>query len=65
MMNDTALTERARCALFLVAAWMANVDGEEHGAEVDALCQLRLALGLDPDLARALLETARPTTPTR
>ncbi|MGB5268140.1 MAG: hypothetical protein WBN30_16220 [Polyangiales bacterium] len=58
-MLDSTLSNEARNMLFLVAAWMANVDGEEQGAEVDALCQLRGALGLEPPVARELLQMAR------
>jgi len=58
-MLDSTFSNEARNMLFLVAAWMANVDGKEHGAEVDALCQLRGALGLEPPVARELLQIAR------
>jgi tellurite resistance protein len=58
-MLDSTLSNEARNMLFLVAAWMANVDGKEQGAEVDALCQLRGALGLEPPVARKLLQIAR------
>ncbi|NND30323.1 MAG: hypothetical protein HKN97_17185 [Myxococcales bacterium] len=58
-MLDSTLSDEARNMLFLVAAWMANVDGKEQDAEVDALCQLRGALGLEPPVARELLQMAR------
>ena len=58
-MDDELSTTNARQMLFLAAAWIANVDGEEHEAEIDALCQLRSALGLEPDLARRLHQIAR------
>lgn len=58
-MDDELSTTSARQMLFLTAAWIANVDGEEQEAEIDALCQLRSALGLEPDLARKLHQIAR------
>ena len=58
-MSYGILTENARHMLFLAAAWIANVDGEEHDAEIDALCELRTALGLEPALARDLHQMAR------
>ena len=58
-MLDSTLSNEARNMVFLVAAWMANIDGKEQGAEVDALCQLRGALGLEPPVARELLQIAR------
>jgi len=58
-MIEETLPNETRRLLFLVAAWMANVDGEEHGAEVEALCELRRALHLEPPAARELLQMAR------
>lgn len=58
-MIDATFSDDPRNMLFLVAAWMANVDGEEQDAEVDALCQLRRALDLEPPVARELLQMAR------
>jgi tellurite resistance protein len=64
-MDDELPTTDARQMLFLAAAWIANVDGEEHEAEIDALCQLRSALGLAPDLARKLHQIARDANGSR
>ncbi|MEM9727500.1 MAG: hypothetical protein AAF997_02875 [Myxococcota bacterium] len=66
MKHPEALDESARHLVFLTAAWIANVDGQEHGAEIDALCQLRNALGIAPLVARRLLDIARraPVAPT-
>lgn len=62
MQHPTTLDENARHLLFLTAAWIANVDGEEHGREIDALCQLRKALRIAPDIARHLHQVARNST---
>jgi len=64
-MDDELSSTHARQMLFLTAAWIANVDGEEHEAEIDALCQLRSALGLAPDLARKLHQIARDANGSR
>jgi len=62
-MEDAArLDDHARHLLFLTAAWIANIDGEEHDSEIDALCQLRKALCIPPDLARRLHRLARSAT---
>ena len=59
MRDPAALDERARHYVFLTAAWIANVDGAEDGAETDALCQLRKVLGITPSVARRLHHIAR------
>lgn len=59
MPDTAALDERARHYVFLTAAWIANVDGAERGAETDALCQLRKVLGITPGVARRLHHIAR------
>lgn len=59
-MRDTAtFDEAARHYVFLTAAWIANVDGAEDEKEIDALCQLRNALGIAPTVARRLHQLAR------
>lgn len=59
-MTDAAnFDETARHYIFLTAAWIANIDGSEHDQELDALCQLRKALGLAPSVARRLHHMAR------
>ena len=68
MCDPAALDERAREYAFYTAAWIANVDGMEDGAETDALCQLRKVLGISPAVARRLHQLARDTaafSPTR
>ena len=62
MQHPTPLDENARHLLFLTAAWIASVDGEEHDQELDALCQLRKALRIAPDIARRLHLLARSAT---
>ncbi len=59
MSDPAALNESARHYAFLAAAWIANVDGAEDGAETDALCQLRKALDIRPSVARQLHQLAR------
>ena len=59
MRDPAVLDESARHYVFLTAAWIANIDGVEGGAETDALCQLRKALGITPAVARQLRELAR------
>jgi hypothetical protein len=59
MSDPAALNESARHYAFLAAAWIANVDGAEVGAETDALCQLRKALNITPSVARQLHQLAR------
>ncbi len=52
-------TKRDRYRLFVLAAWVANVDHDESPEEIDLLCQLRASLGLDPWLARHLHQFVR------
>ena len=59
MRNPSTFDETARHYVFFTAAWIANVDGQEHGLELDALCQLRKALGIAPAIARRLHQLAR------
>lgn len=59
MRDPAALDESARHYVFLTAAWIANVDGVEGGAETDALCQLRKVLDIAPSVARQLHQVAR------
>ena len=59
MPDPTNFDENARHYVFLTAAWIANVDGAEHDKELDALCQLRKALGIAPAVARRLHHLAR------
>lgn len=61
MPSTAAFNETARHYMFLAAAWIANVDGNEGDAEIDALCQLREALGISPSAARKLHHLARDT----
>lgn len=63
MRDPATLNETARHCVFLTAAWIANVDGSEDDTELDALCQLRKALGIDPAVARRLHHLARSTAP--
>ena len=57
--DPRTLNENARHLIFLAAAWIASVDGEERESQLDALCQLRGALDIAPDLARQLRDMAR------
>ncbi len=59
MRDPASFDENARHYVFLTAAWIANVDGAEHDKELDALCQLRKALGIAPTVARRLHQLAR------
>ena len=59
MPDPTTFDETARHYVFLTAAWIANVDGAEDDKELDALCQLRKALGIAPAVARRLHSHAR------
>lgn len=59
MSNTANLDENARHHVFLAAAWIANVGGTEDDEKVDALCQLRKALDIEPIVARELHEIAR------
>jgi hypothetical protein len=63
MPDPADLNETARHWVFLTAAWIANVDGNEDGAELDALCQLRKALDIAPTVARRLHDLARSAAP--
>lgn len=62
MPDPTSFDENTRHYVFLTAAWIANVDGAEHGKEIDALCQLRKTLGIAPTVARRLHQLARSAT---
>jgi len=64
MSGPMTFDETTRHYVFLTAAWIANVDGDEHGEEIDALCQLRKALDIAPGVARRLRELARGTAAT-
>ena len=59
MSEETNFDETARHYAFLTAAWIANIDGSEGDRELDALCQLRKALGIAPAVARRLHQMAR------
>ena len=59
MPDPTTFDETTRHYVFLTAAWIANVDGAEDDKELDALCQLRKALGIAPAVARRLHHHAR------
>ena len=59
MRDPATLDEHARHYAFLTAAWIANVDGFEDEKQLDALCQLRKALGIAPTVARRLHQLAR------
>ena len=59
MHDPTTFDETARHYVFLTAAWIANIDGAEDDNELDALCQLRKALGIAPAVARRLHHLAR------
>ncbi len=56
-----ALKPSERNAVFASAAWVANADGQEVGAELDALCRVREALSIPPRVARAIHRFARLT----
>lgn len=59
MPDPATFDETARHYVFLAAAWIANVDGTEDDTELDALCQLRKALDISPNVARRLHHLAR------
>lgn len=59
MAEKSNFDETARHYVFLTAAWIANIDGAEDDRELDALCQLRKALGIAPSVARRLHHMAR------
>jgi hypothetical protein len=59
MAKTTSFDQTTRHYVFLTAAWIANIDGSEDDREIDALCQLRKALGIPPSVARHLHHMAR------
>lgn len=59
MGHPSTFDETARHYIFFTAAWIANVDGHEDDTELDALCQLRKTLGIEPATARQLHQLAR------
>lgn len=64
MSDPLTFDEATRHYVFLTAAWIANVDGQERAGATDALCELRRALDIAPGIARQLRQLAQGTAAT-